>query len=138
MDHSLIFPVISAVVTLGGIFIAIGMMKGKLQQAVETNIAQTKQLEACSTREELANAIKRSDELLDLMRKRVDEDRAIGEGRYKELYGIINSHGERIGRLEVSQEQLFKMLDKLETTVTGGFREMKADMKELRDALKRD
>jgi Trp operon repressor len=112
-------------------------MKGKLQQAAETNAVQTKQLESCATRDELANAIKRSDEMLELMRKRVDEDRAIGEGRYKELYGIINSHGERIGRLEVSQEQLFKMLDKLEVTVTSGFREMKADMKELRDALKR-
>jgi hypothetical protein len=66
----------------------------------------------------------------------VEEDRAAGEGRYKELYGIISRHGERIGRLEVSQEQLFKMLDKLEETVTSGFREMKLDMKELRDALK--
>ena len=138
MNVNLIFPVISAAVTLGGIFIAIGMMKGKLQQAVETNTAQTKQLESCSTREELTNAIKRSDELLDLMRKRAEEDRSAGGGRYKELYGIINRRGERIGRLEVSQEQLFKMLDKLELTVTGGFKEMKAGMKEPRDALKRD
>jgi arsenate reductase-like glutaredoxin family protein len=112
-------------------------MKGKLQQAVETNAAQTKHLESCATRDELAKAIKRSDEMLEIMRKRVDEDRTLGEGRYKELYGIISGHVERIGKLEVSQDQLFKLLDKLESTVTSGFREMKADMKELRDALKR-
>jgi hypothetical protein len=80
--------------------------------------------------------MKRSDELLDLMRNRAEEDRLRGDGRYKELYGIIGVHGERIGKLEISQEQIFKMLDKLEVTVLGGFHDLRQDMKELREALK--
>jgi hypothetical protein len=138
VNENLIFPIISAVVTLGGVFIGIGLLKGKLNSAVETNAEQSKKIEDRATRDELAGAIKRSDEMLEIMRKRVEEDRVVGEGRYTEQYGIISKHGERIGRLEVSQEQLFKMLDKLEETVTSGFREMKLDMKELRDVLKRD
>ena len=138
MDYSLLFSILGAAVSLGGIFIAIGVMKAKLAHTVEENAAQTKQIEAAATKVELAQAISRSDEMLSLMRKRAEEDRTVGDGRYKELYGIITAHGERIGKLEVSQEQLFKLLDKLETAVTNGFREMKADMKELRDALKRN
>jgi hypothetical protein len=103
VDQGLFFSILGAVISLGGIFIAIGVMKGKLQQAVETSAAQTKQLESCAMRDELTGVIKCSDEMLDIMRKRVDEDRTLGEGRYKELYDIISGHIERIGKLEISK-----------------------------------
>jgi hypothetical protein len=144
----LLISLIGAAVTVGGLCISFGVLKSKIAENSKMNDAQVKQIEQCATRLELAEAIKRSDEklalaikhsddMLELMRKRAEEDRAAGEGRYKELYGIITVHGERIGKLEVSQEQLFKMLDKLEATVTNGFQEMKVDMKELRNTLNR-
>jgi hypothetical protein len=131
MSTQILFSLISIAVTLGGICIAFGVIKGKVERVAKDNEVQ-------ATKDELTAAIRRSDELLDIMRKRAEEDRTRGDGRYKELYGIIGAHGERIGKLEISQEQIFKMLDKLETTVSGGFRDLRQDMKELREALKRE
>jgi hypothetical protein len=147
MDTGVIITVTGLAITIGGICIAFGVLKAKIAQNERLNEEQQKGLGIRASKddlaavvkrgdEKLAEAIRHSDELLALMQKRAEEDRARGEGRYSELYSIINSHNERIGKLEVSQEQLFKMLDKLETTVTTGFREMKDDMKELREALK--
>jgi hypothetical protein len=131
MNAQMLFSIISAAVTLGGICVAFGAIKGKVERIAKDNEAQ-------ATRDELAAAIRRSDELLDIMRKRAEEDRRQGDGRYKELYGIIGAHGERISKLEISQEQIFKMLDKLETAVSGGFRDLRQDMKELREALQQE
>ena len=129
MNTQILFSVISAVVTLGGICIAFGVIKGKVERVAKDNEVQ-------ATKDELTAAIKRSDEMLDIMRKRAEEDRLRGDGQYKELYGIISGHGERISKLEISQEQIFKMLDKLEITVSSGFRDLKQDMRELRETLK--
>jgi hypothetical protein len=131
MSFQILFSLISAAVTLGGICIAFGVIKGKVERVAKENEVQ-------ATKDELTAAIKRSDELLDMMRKRAEEDRLLGDGRYKELYGIIGGHAERIGKLEISQEQIFKMLDKLENAVSGGFRDLRQDMKELREALKQE
>jgi hypothetical protein len=129
MNSQILFSIISAAVTLGGICIAFGVIKGKVERVAKDNEVQ-------ATKDELASAIRRSDELYDIMRKRAEEDRQNGDGRYKELYGIIGLHGERISKLEISQEQIFKLLDKLESTVSGGFQDVRRDMKELREALK--
>jgi hypothetical protein len=136
IDTGFVFSLIAALVTLGGLLVAFGALKQKILESVKTNELQTAQIEERASKQELTAAMKRSDELLDLMRQRAEEDRLRGDGRYKELYGIIGAHSERIGKLEISQEQLFKMLDKLENTVTTGFREMKDDMKEMRSLLK--
>ncbi|MDR1175342.1 MAG: hypothetical protein LBK83_07735 [Treponema sp.] len=129
MSTQILFSLISIAVTLGGICIAFGVIKGKVERVAKDNEVQ-------ATKEELTAAIRRSDELLDIMRKRAEEDRARGDGRYKELYGLIGAHSERIGKLEISQEQIFKMLDKLENMVSGGFHDVRQDMKELRETLK--
>ncbi|MDR1574907.1 MAG: hypothetical protein LBS37_02770 [Treponema sp.] len=136
IDSGFIFSLIAALVTLGGLLVAFGVLKQKITGSEKTNELQTAQIEERASKQELSAAIKRSDELLDLMRERAEEDRLRGDGRYKELYGIIGTHGERIGKLEISQEQIFKMLDKLEITVSGGFHDLRQDMKELREALK--
>jgi hypothetical protein len=129
MNTQILFSIISAAVTLGGVCVAFGVIKGKVERVAKDNEVQ-------ATKDELTAAIRRSDELLDIMRKRAEEDRLRGDGHYKELYGIIGAHGERIGKLEISQEQIFKMLDKLEIAVSGGFHDLRQDIKELRDALK--
>jgi hypothetical protein len=135
MEPSLFFSLLAAGISLGGILIGFGVIKGKVAQNAEANKTQSEQLENCASKNELAAAIRRSDELLDIMQKRAEEDRSRGEGHYKELYSLIGLHGERIGKLEMSQEQIFKLLDKLDSTVSGGFRDVRQDMKELRQAL---
>jgi S-methylmethionine-dependent homocysteine/selenocysteine methylase len=135
-DPGFIFSLIAALVTLGGLLVAFGVLKQKIIESAKTNEQQAAQIEERASKQELSAAMKRSDELLDFMRERAEEDRLRGDGRYKELYGIIGTHGERIGKLEISQEQIFKMLDKLEIAVSSGFHDLRQDMKELREALK--
>jgi hypothetical protein len=137
IDSGFVFSLVAALVTLGGLLVAFGALKQKIIESAKANELQTAQIEERASKQELSAAMKRSDELLDLMRKRAEEDRLRGDGCYKELYGIIGAHSERIGKLEISQEQIFKMLDKLEIAVSGGFHDLRQDMKELREALKR-
>ena len=134
---SLIGTLVGMLITVGGVFIAVGGLKQKIHDSVEINKAQEEHIKTLASKDELAKAIKRSDELLELMKKRVDEDRLSGEKKYAELYGLLNAHGERIGKLEVSQEQIFKMLDKLDSTINNGFKDMREDMKELRNEIKK-
>ncbi len=135
---SLIGTLVGMLITVGGVFIAVGGLKQKINDSVETNKAQEEHIKTLASKDELAKAIKRSDELLVLMQKRVDEDRLSGERRYTELYGLLNVHSERIGKLEVSQEQIFKLLDNLNATINNGFKDMKDDIRELRKEIKKD
>jgi|GEM_PF-1282391 len=134
---SLIGTLVGMLITVGGVFIAVGGLKQKINDSVETNKAQEEHIKTLSSKDELAKAIKRSDELLVLMQKRVDEDRLSGERRYTELYGLLNVHSERIGKLEVSQEQIFKLLDNLSASINNGFKDMKDDIRELRKEIKK-
>lgn len=134
---SLIGTLVGMLVTVGGVFIAVGGLKQKINDSVETNKAQEEHIKTLSSKDELAKAIKRSDELLELMQRRADEDRRLGEHKYTELYGLLNAHGERIGKLEVSQEQIFKLLDNLSASINNGFKDMKDDIRELRKEIKK-
>jgi phage-related minor tail protein len=136
IDTGFVFSLIAALVTLGGLLVAFGTLKQKIIESAKTNELQTVKIEERASKQELSAAVKRSDELLDIMRKMAEEDRLRGEGRYKELYDILGGHSERIGKLEISQEQIFKMLDKLENAVSRGFHDLRQDMKELREVLK--
>lgn len=132
MDTGLIFSIIGAAVTLGGVFIGIGMIKGRLANAVEVNAAQTKQIEECASRDELANAIRRSDEMLEIMRKRAEEDRAVSAGKFKEFYALLNSHSERITALETNQKTVTKTLEEIRKDLNGGFRDIREELREMR------
>jgi hypothetical protein len=128
LDSDFFFSLIGAGVTIGALCVGFGVLKAKI------NTTSEKQKES-ATKKELAEAIKHSDDLLEIMQKRAAEDRERGDGRYKELYGIINLHSERIAKLEISQEQLFKLMDKLEATMNNGFSELKADVKEVQKSI---
>ena len=138
MTVSVIISIVGMLVTVGGVFIAVGGLKQKIHDNVETNEKQEAHIKTLASKVELAQAIQRSDELLELMTKRADEDRRSGEHKYTELYGLLNAHGERIGKLEVSQAQVFKMLDKLDSNINNGFKDMKEDIRELRKAIKKE
>jgi hypothetical protein len=144
-DIGLGLSILAAFVSVGGILIGIGVYKSKIARNDEVNTEQEKQIKNCATKEELsvaanrgnellANAIKRSDEMLDMMRKRAEEDRAAGEGRYKELYGILATHAERISALETTQGIVTKTLDEIKASLNGGFREIRDELKDMRKA----
>jgi hypothetical protein len=143
IELSAIFAFIAAFISVGGILVTVGVLKGKISQNAEANKTQTAQIEACASKaelnaattraeEQLAAAIKRSDEMLEIMQKRAEEDRASGEGRYRELYSIINSHGERIKAVETTQKAIDKSLEEIKSDIKTGFSEMKTELKELR------
>jgi hypothetical protein len=132
VDTGLIFSIIGAAVTLGGVFIGIGVIKSRLADAVETNAAQEKQLERCATRDDLAAAIRRSDEMLEIMRLRAEEDRSKAEGKFKEFYALLNSHSERITALETNQKTVTKTLEEIRKDLNGGFKDIRDELREMR------
>ncbi|MDR0877236.1 MAG: hypothetical protein LBN21_04225 [Treponema sp.] len=142
MSITIIFSVIGAVVSLSSILIGIGVVKGKINQNTDINAAQTKEIETRATKnelaaavtranEQLAAAIKRSDEMLAIMTKRAEEDRAHGEGKYREFYSLLNGHGERIAALETQQNVLNKSLDEIKTDLKTGLKDIQSELKEL-------
>lgn len=132
MDTSLIFSLLGVVVTLGGIFVAVGVMKGKLNQAIEENVAQSKKIDECANRSELAQAIKRSDEMLELLRRREAEDREKSEGKFKEVYEMLGKHSERITALETSQQSIQKTLEDIRKDLNGGLKDIREELREMR------
>jgi len=129
VNITLIFSIITATVTLGGIFIAIGVFKGKISQHDE-------KLKAAASKDELAAAIRRSDEMLSIMTKRAEEDRTKGQGQWREFHDILTKHAERIGTLETQQTAFQKSIDELKNDIKSGFKETHNELKELQKELK--
>jgi len=130
--HQLIFSIIAASISLGSIFIAIGVLKGRINQNTETNKTQDEQIKTLATKDDLAKAIKRSDEMLEIMSKRAEEDRLKGQGQWREFHEIIARHSEKIGILENKHDSLMKSLDEIKGDIKSGFRQLQEDLKELR------
>jgi hypothetical protein len=131
MNLTIIFSIITAAVTLGGIFIAIGMLKSKILHNAETSKNQGDVLKTLASKDELAAAIKRSDEMLEIMRNRAEEDRGKGQAQWREFHTIISKHAERIGALETQQNSMMKSLDEIKLDVKSGFKELQNELKEL-------
>jgi len=132
MNHTIIFSIIAAVISLGSVFIAIGVFKGRINQNTETNKAQDEQMKTLVTKDELAAAIKRSDEMLSIMTKRAEEDRLKGTGQWREFHEMLAKHSERIGILENQHTTLMKSLDEIKGDIKSGFRQLQDELKELR------
>jgi hypothetical protein len=132
MEPNLFFSLLAAGISLGGVLIGFGVIKGKVAQNAEANKTQSEQIENCASRIELTAAIKRSDEMLAIITKRAEEDRALGEGRYKEYYALLTGHAERIKVLETTQQALTKSLDDIKVDLKVGFKELQNELKELR------
>ena len=117
---------------LASIFVAFGMLKSKIHQNTEKNEAQDTQIENLASKDELAAVIKRSDEMLGIMRERVDEDRKKGQDLYREFNDRLASHAERIRAVETHQDVLIKSLDEIKCDIKDGFKDLQNELKELR------
>jgi acyl-CoA reductase-like NAD-dependent aldehyde dehydrogenase len=151
----ILFPIIGAVVSIGSILIAVGVFKGKVNQAAEDNKAQDERIKSLaskddlaaviqstkedlkvvmqSSKDELTAAIKASDKMFDIITKRAEEDRAKGQGQWKEFYEILARHEGRIGILENQQTILMKTLDEIKSDIKSGFGGIQQELKELRN-----
>jgi hypothetical protein len=132
IDPAIIFSFVAAFISVGGILITIGVLKGKIGQNDEANKTQQAQIEACATKIELNTATARADELLEIIKKRAEEDRVSGEGHYRELYGLITGQRERITAVETIQKEIDKILTEIKGDIKTGFAEVKSELKELR------
>jgi hypothetical protein len=130
-DAGLVFSTTGAAVTLDGVLVGIGVIKGRLADAVETNAEQAKQTEKCAARDGLAAAARRSDEMLAMMRKRADEDRAKSGGRYKEFYALPSRHTERLAVLEPNRQAVTRTLEEIRKDLNGGFKDIREELREL-------
>jgi peptidoglycan hydrolase CwlO-like protein len=136
VNPSIIFSIIAAVISVGGIFIAIGVFKGKINHNAEEIATQEKEIKTLASKDDLAAAIKRSDEMLEIMRKRAEEDRAKGQGQYREFSGLIHGHDKRITALETQQTALEKTLEELKLDIKSGFKDVQTELKGLQNEIK--
>ena len=105
----IIFSILSALATIIGAGIFIGVLKTK----VDSNAERAK---ACATKEELA-----------ALAKRIDEDRAVNSAQHKEFYGYQN----RIVDIEATMKSLKASVDELKADIKQGFKEIQQDIKNL-------
>jgi hypothetical protein len=147
VNPNIIFPIIAALISVGGIFIAIGMLKAKINHNTEAGKENTETIKTLASKNELQNAvsrgdenlaaaIKRSDEMLELMKKRAEEDRAKGQGQHREFLSLLNGQETRIIKLETQQEVLATSLGELKNDIKSGFKEMQRELKELQNEIK--
>jgi predicted membrane-bound mannosyltransferase len=108
------------------------MLKNQIKQNTDTNKTQSETIKTLASKDELASAIKRSDEMLEIMRTRAEEDRGKGQGQWREFHTILSKHAERIGALETQQNTLMKSLDEIKGDLKTGFKELHKEIKDLR------
>jgi hypothetical protein len=142
MNWTVVFSIIAACVSVGGVFIAIGVFKGKINQNAESNKAQDEHIKALAAKtelaaavsrgdEQLAAAMKRSDEILKIIIDRAEEDRKSGEGKFRDFYGILTGHAERIRALETQQTGLSESLKEIKGDIREGFKKVEESLREL-------
>ena len=117
---TIIVYILAAVIPIGGILIAIGLFKGKIQQ-------NAKAIETLASKEELAAAIQQLNKILDFMKERTEEDRKKGQEQWRESNSKIANHAERLSSLEAQQTTFANSLNE----IRADFREMIKDIKEI-------
>lgn len=114
MDSGFIFSLISTAVSLGGLCVGLGVMMSKVNHATEENKAQSEQIKACASKEEVAAVIKRA-----------DEDRAHNSEQHRQLFASVNEQVTKIVRLEVMFESMVKSLNEIKS----GLEEIKKSLR---------
>jgi chromosome segregation ATPase len=127
-NPSIILYLVVAIVSVGGVLITIGVLKSKIHQ-------NTEQAKNHVSKDELAAAIRRSDEMLALMKERAEEDRTKSQGQYREFYGLLTGYENRISALETQHTGLAKSIDELKVDVKSGFSDLRTELKELQKEI---
>jgi len=142
-DEAFIFSIIATVVSVGGILVAVGVFKGRINHNTEQIKAQSAKLGEIATKKEVEDSsrhtlermdsfIKRSDELLKAIQERAKEDRENGQAGYKQFQKTLLDHEKRIASLETQQASTKESIVELSDTVKKGFRDLADEIKGLR------
>jgi hypothetical protein len=109
--------------------------KGNLTQTEEDTPhgnADSEQIEKHPAMADVISAIARINEILELVRQKVEEDSTSGEKYYKELYGILNRQTEHIAAVEVTRKEIGGLLEEIRGDIKIGFAEIKAELKTIK------
>jgi hypothetical protein len=142
LNMDLLMSIIAIVTAVGGVFIAIGFFKGKIHQHGDSIAAQGDEIKTLAGKTELASAvnrgdeqlaaaIKRSDEILQIITERAEEDRKSGAGQFREFYGLLTGHAERIRALETQQSSLTESLKEIKIDIKEGFKKLEDNLREM-------
>ena len=139
-NTSLVFSILAALISVGGVFIAIGMFKSKITQNSELikSLVSKNEFSAAITRgdEQLKAAIDRSNDMLAIMTKRAEEDRTKSQSQYREFHALLNSQENRIVALETHQNIISQAVSELKGDIKSGFKDVQAELKELQNEMK--
>jgi hypothetical protein len=105
------------------------VFKGKISQ-------NNDQIEKCASKDDLAAAIKRSDELLALMKARTEEDRSKGQGQYREFSSLLHGQDKRITMLETQQNAYVNIINEMKKDFKSEFKDLHTELKELQNEIK--
>jgi hypothetical protein len=121
IDTGLIFSMLSALVTLGSLCVGFGILKGKLDHAIEENVRQGDQIKNCATKDEVESVARRA-----------TEDRERNSDQHKQLFDATNIHAKQIGELDVTLRLLKESFDKLQMEIRSGIESIQRELRELR------
>ena len=121
IDTGFIFSLLSALVTLGGLCVGFGILKGKVDQSVEENKHQADQLKTCATKDDLSSVTKQA-----------DEDRRHNGEQHQKLFDMVNDQAKEIGALKAVLDSVKDSLDELKQEVRDGLKDIHNELKELR------
>ena len=122
-----IFYILAAGVSVGGIFIAIGFFKGRIQQNTAAIDTLGEQIKEFATKSNLIEAMEQNNKMLEFMKQRAEEDREKGQGQWRDFHKHIASHAERLSALETHQTTFVNSIIEIKAY----FREMEKDIKEI-------
>jgi DNA anti-recombination protein RmuC len=121
IDSSVIFSLLGAVVSLGGLCVGFGILKGKVEHAVEENREQAEHLKICATKQEVTALFNQAEDA----RKRNSDSIA-------RLFDMVNSQAKEIGELNATLKAMKESLDALKTQIQDGLKEIRDEIKDLR------
>jgi predicted RNase H-like nuclease (RuvC/YqgF family) len=121
IDTGFIFSLLSAVITLGGLCVGFGILKGKVDQNVEENKSQTDRIGHCATKEEVALVIKQA-----------DEDRRRNGEQHQKLFDTVNEQAKEIGALKAILTSVKDTLEELKQEIRDGLKDLRDEIKESR------
>jgi outer membrane murein-binding lipoprotein Lpp len=121
IDTGFIFSLLSALITLGSLCVGFGILKGKLDHAIEENKVQSEQFKNYAAKDDLA-----------ALTKRTDEDRKYNEDQHRTLFSKTDDQSKQISELNATLKALKESVDEVKNDIKSGLKEIQEELKELR------
>jgi septal ring factor EnvC (AmiA/AmiB activator) len=117
----IIFSALSALATIVGVGVFIGVLKTKVDNNAKVNEDHAKRLGGCAAKEDLA-----------ALAKRADEDREQNVKTHEKLFASVNDQSRQVAELKATLDSLRKSLDEVKIDIKQGLKDIQDELKELR------